>query len=72
MEDQRNISYLKELDPAEGLSSTDEAGIEQETAKFWMKSKTRYPHRRIGTDSIKNAFQCVYFHVYQIRLWETN
>lgn len=41
MEDQRNISYLKELDPAEGLSSTDEAGIEQETAKFWMKSKTR-------------------------------
>ena len=41
MEDQRNISYWKKLDPAEGLSSTDEAGIEEATTKFWMKSKTR-------------------------------
>jgi len=52
MEDQRNVSYLKELDPAEGLSSTVEARIEQATSKFWKKSKTTYPRRRRGTDSI--------------------
>lgn len=51
MQDQRNILYSKDLDPAEGLSSTDEGGIEQATNKFWVKSKTRYP-RRLGTVSI--------------------
>lgn len=51
MEDQRNI-YLKELDLAEGLRSSVEAGIVKATSKFWMKCKTRYPQRRIGTDSI--------------------
>lgn len=52
MEDQRTMSYLKKPDPAKGLSSTDESGIEQATTKFWMKSKTRYPQTGIGTDSI--------------------